>query len=70
MGGGSNEEVVIPYGMWLDDDVDLGGADITFDGTEIGNVLKQLIRLLIILIFIFIIFPIFIIIIVRKYLWN
>ena len=49
MGGGSNEEVVIPYGMWLDDDVDLGGAEIRFDGTEIGNVLKQLIRLLIIM---------------------
>ena len=62
--------MVIPYGMWLDDDVDLGGAEITFDGTEIGNVLKQLIRLLIILIFIFIIFPIFTIIIVRNYLWN
>ena len=62
--------MVIPYGMWLDDDVDLGGAEIRFDGTEIGNVLKQLIRLLITLICIFIIFPIFIIIIVRKYLWN
>ena len=70
MGGGSKEEVVIPYGMWLDDDVDLGGAEIIFDGTEIGNVFKQLIRLVVTLIFIFIIFPIFTIVIVRKYLWN
>ena len=70
MGGGSNEEVVIPYGMWFDDDVDLGGAEIIFDGTEIGNVFKQLIRLMVTLIFILIMFPIFTIIIVRKYLWN
>ena len=70
MGGGSNEEVVIPYGMWLDDDVDLGGVEIIFDGTEIGNVFKQLIRLLVTLISIFIIFPIFTIIIASKYLWN
>ena len=70
MGGGSNEEVVIPYGMWLDDDVDLGGAEIIFDGTEIGNVLKQLIRLLVTLIFILIVLPIFTTIIVRNYLLN
>ena len=61
LGRTMHEEKVIPYGPYLEDNVDLGGQDMVYQATQINVVLRQMIRVLATLVFIVIIFPILII---------
>ena len=61
------EDVVIPYGLYLDDNVDLGGPSMVYDASQASVVFAAMIRTYSALVFILIIFPILLIKLVGKY---
>ena len=61
------EKEVIPFGLYLDDDVDLGGPDIVYEGTQVDVIALAAIRTLITMIFILFIFPVVVIKVIAKY---
>ena len=61
------EDVVIPYGLYLDDNVDLGGSSIVYDASQTGVVFASMIRAYSTLLFLLILFPILLIKLLRMY---
>ena len=57
LGRSTWEKEVIPYGPYLEDDVDLGGSDVLYEGTQANVVARQMLRTFITLAVILLVLP-------------